>query len=94
MIDKEELKTLVNQTQIILLERIKKLSEAAGLLDDIKLEVDGPFNDEYLMAFVKYQLEYRYSLAKLDEEWDKLERSFWDRMIHINELKKEEEIKS
>lgn len=94
MIDKEELKTLMDQARTILLERIKKLCEVAELLDDIKLEVDRPFNDEFLMAFIKHQLEYRYSLAKLDDEWDKFERSFWDRMIHINEPKKKEEIES
>ena len=85
MIDREDLEKSINTTQIVLLERIRKLGEAAKLLDEIKLEVDHlSNNDKALKYFIATQLRRRNLLAELEKEWEKMEKSLWDKMLHID----------
>ena len=85
MIDRENLEKSINTTQIVLLERIRKLGEAAKLLDEIKLEVDHlSNNDKALKQFIATQLRRRNLLAELEKEWEKMEKSLWDKMLHID----------
>lgn len=85
MIDRENLEKSINTTQIVLLERIRKLGEAAKLLDEIKLEVDRLSNDdEALKHFIATQLRRRNLLSELEKEWEKMEESLWDKMLHID----------
>ena len=85
MIDRENLEKSINTTQIVLLERIRKLGEAAKLLDEIKLEVDHlSNNDKALKHFIATQLRRRNLLAELEKEWEKMEESLWDKMLYID----------
>ena len=85
MIDRENLEKSINTTQIVLLERIRKLGEAAKLLDEIKLEVDHlSNNDKALKHFIATQLRRRNLLAELEKEWEKMEESLWDKMLDID----------
>ena len=85
MIDRENLEKSINTTQIVLLERIRKLGEAAKLLDEIKLEVDRlSNNDKALKHFIATQLRRRNLLVELEKEWEKMEESLWNKMLHID----------
>lgn len=85
MIDRENLEKSINTTQIVLLERIRKLGEAAKLLDEIKLEVDRLSNDDKaLKHFIATQLRRRNLLVELEKEWEKMEESLWNKMLHID----------
>ena len=46
MIDRKNLEKLITSTQIVLLERVRKLGEAAKLLDDIKLAAIDELNGD------------------------------------------------
>lgn len=85
MIDRKNLEKLITSTQIVLLERVRKLGEAAKLLDDIKLAaIDESNGDDSLNHFIATQIRYRTTLAQLDKEWDEIERDLWDKMLHID----------
>lgn len=85
MIDRKNLEKLITSTQIVLLERVRKLGEAAKLLDDIKLAAIDELNgDDSLNHFIATQIHYRTALAQLDKEWDEIERDLWDKMLHID----------
>lgn len=85
MIDRKNLEKLITSTQIVLLERVRKLGEAAKLLDDIKLAAIDELNgDDLLNRFIATQIRYRTTLAQLDKEWDEIERDLWDKMLHID----------
>lgn len=85
MINRKNLEKLINSTEIALLERIRKMGEIAKLLDELELSVDNQSrSDESLSQFIAAQLRRRNLLAELDKEWEKLEESLWDKMLHIN----------
>ena len=89
MIDREKLNHLLTQTQIILLERIRKLAEASELVDNIKLEVESAA-DEYLMCLIRHELMYRKTLNDLEMHFDEIERDLWNQVLHIDQKTKEE----
>ena len=90
MVDREKLKRLVYETQIILLTRIRKLSEAAGLLDAIKIEADGNESDEYLKRLIMVNLSYKQILDDLDADLVGEEFELWNKMVHIDQQEEEE----
>ena len=89
MIDREKLNHLLTQTQIILLERIRKLAEASELVDNIKLEVESAA-DEYLMSLIRHELMYRKTLNDLEMQFDEVERDLWNQVLHIDQKTEEE----
>lgn len=85
MIDRKNLEKLITSTQIVLLERVRKLGEAAKLLDDIKLAAIDEMNDDNCLNHcIATKVRYRATLAQLDKEWDEIERDLWDKMLHID----------
>ena len=89
MIDREKLNHLLTQTQIILLERIRKLAEASELVDGIKLEVESAA-DEYLMNLIRHELMYRKTLNDLEMQFDEVERDLWNQVLHIDQKTEKE----
>lgn len=89
MIDREKLNHLLTQTQIILLERIRKLAEASELVDNIKLEVESAA-DEYLMSLIRHELMYRKTLNDLEMQFDEMERDLWNQVLHIDQKTEKE----
>lgn len=84
MIDRKELKDLVNDTRILILSRIHKLSEAANLLNYIEDEAYEDTNDDYLAQFIRIQCYYRQTLKDLDEEFSEAETKLWDKIASID----------
>ena len=85
MINKNELKTLLDQIRIVTLARIQKLSEAAGLLDNINMEIDSNVDDAYLKELIKIKYYYKKTLDDLDNDWRKDDQQCWDRLFHIDD---------
>lgn len=84
MIDRKELKDLVNDTRILILSRIHKLSDAANLLNCIEDEAYEDTNDDYLAQFIRIQCYYRQTLKDLDEEFSEAETKLWDKIASID----------
>lgn len=84
MIDRDKLNELLTNTQIVLLHRIQKLSEAVKLVDGLKLSLDAN-SDDYLKYYIGTQLQYRKILNDQEMEWDEMERDLWDKMLKIDQ---------
>lgn len=84
MIDRDKLNELLTNTQIVLLHRIQKLSEAVKLVDGLKLSLDAN-SDDYLKCYIGTQLQYRKILNDQEMEWDEMERDLWDKMLKIDQ---------
>lgn len=90
MIDRNELKNLLDLTQLTLLRRITKLTEASQLIDKLRLELDGN-DDEFIKVFIVTQLRYRKVLNDQEMEWDEIERDLWNKMMHIDQIESNED---
>lgn len=90
MIDRNELKNLLDLTQLTLLRRITKLTEASQLIDKLRLELDGN-DDEFIKVFIVTQLRYRKVLNDQEMDWDEIERDLWNKMIHIDQIESNED---
>lgn len=83
MIDRNELNEMLNSARVVILHRIKNLSGAAKLLDDITLASDE--SDEYLMCMIQNYTQIRKSLNDIEMEFDAVERDLWNKMLHIDQ---------
>lgn len=90
MIDIKELEKILTSTKIVLLERIRKLSQASELVSDIEKEIfgrgdlNGTSDKEYLKVFIAHQAKYREVLEDYDKRLDEVERDLWNQMLHID----------
>lgn len=91
MIDKNELNTLLNHARIIMLARIQRLSEAAGLIDEIEQEIYGrdTIDEIRLMALIKPEYYYRQKLKDLDGLLARNEEKIWARLLCIDKPKED-----
>lgn len=86
MIDRNELNEMLTATQMVILRRIKRLSDAAGLVDDIKLALGNDSNsDAYLMCMIQNHSQIRKSLNAIEMDLDADERDLWNKMLHIDQ---------
>lgn len=85
MINREDLKELVKGARLTILNEITLLSKADESLGQIFSEIDSKCSDEYLMMLIANNTKYRCKLAKVSEEFDKDERAFWHKMLHIDD---------
>lgn len=81
--DRTELAISLNSIELILLERIGRLSEAASLIRDIRRESYKNDNgDEYLRMFTMLQKTYRDALRGLEKDLEEKEDYYWDQIIN------------
>ena len=67
MIDNEKLNKTLNDIQVIILARTRKLMEASNVVDYIKLQI-GNVDEVYLKHYIRCQLYYIETLNELDND--------------------------
>ena len=77
MIDNEKLNKTLNDIQVIILARTRKLMEASNVVDDIKLQI-GNVDEVYLKNYIRCQLYYIETLNELDNDWVDEEKKHLD----------------
>lgn len=83
MIDREKLKEKVNESRILCLARIQKISELAGLLDKIDYEIECEKSDLAIEHLVKIETYYADTLDQLDADWVKANKKIFEEMNEI-----------
>lgn len=83
MIDREKLKKKVNESRILCLARIQKISELAGLLDKIDYAMEFGKSDFIIEHLVKMETYYADTLDQLDTDWIKANKKTFEEMNEI-----------
>lgn len=83
MIDREKLKEKVNESRILCLARIQKISELAGLLDKIDITIEYEKSDLVLKNLVEVETYYADTLDQLDAAWIETTKKTFEEMNEI-----------
>lgn len=85
MIDKDKLKEVLTDVQIVILKRIMLLTEASKLIEGITIARLNDESDEWIMALIRNNLAYRKTFADMDNNLDEDERKVWEKLLHIDQ---------
>lgn len=85
MIDKNKLKEVLTDVQNVILKRIKLLTEASKLIDDIEIARLNDEGDEWIMALIRINLACRKTFADMDNNLDEDEMKVWEKLLHIDQ---------
>lgn len=84
MIDRNELKKMLCETEMALFGRIKRLSDIARAVDSIITSVDDE-SDEYLKMLIATQYGYRNVVNDVEKQFESLEQDLWEKMRNIDQ---------
>lgn len=84
MIDTKKLHEMVLEMQLMTLNRIRHLSDLAGIFDGLEYTIAMERGDEYLMAYIKAQHQYAQVLTEYEQSIGQNQEALWERLMSID----------
>ena len=81
MINKDKLKEVLTDVQIVILKRIMLLTEVSKSIDDIEIARLNDESDEFITALIRNNLAYRKTFVDMDKDLDEDEKKVWGKVI-------------